>query len=118
MDYLVLVNEGLVDDPRGIADDFIHPAAVSERLVSLLIGHHSLSLVPMGHLITAAPDKQVNIRKHLLHLLQGTGMSIMEQVIDAVAVDTDWPVSWNLVLGQMGVGVRIDFGLEADILGP
>lgn len=44
-------------------------------------------------------------------------MTIMEEIVDTVAVDTDWSVGWDLVLGQMGIGFGIDFGFEIDILG-
>jgi hypothetical protein len=45
---LVLLDEGLVDDPRGVADDFVHPATVAKGLVPLCLIHHRFALVPVG----------------------------------------------------------------------
>lgn len=51
--YLVLVQESLVNDPGRTLDHLVDPLAMAYTFVSLLVGHDSLALAAVGHLVIA-----------------------------------------------------------------
>jgi hypothetical protein len=65
-------------------------------------------------LIITAPNEEVDVGEELLYLLQAPCMAIVEEIVDAITVDAHGPVLGDVVLGEVGVGVWIDFWLEFD----
>lgn len=48
--------EFICEDPWRVCDDLIHPLAVAQALIPLLVCHHCLTLQPVRHLVVAAAD--------------------------------------------------------------
>ena len=90
----MLVDKLLRDEPGGVLDDLVDPLAVSEGFVALALVHHGLALEPVRDLIGAAADEEDGAlgREDVLCLLEGPGVSKVEEVKDAVHVDPDGAV--------------------------
>lgn len=58
------------------------------RLVSLRIVHHRAALFAVRQLIAAHPNDQIHIGEHVLRLHQLPRVALMEQIVDAVRIDS------------------------------
>jgi hypothetical protein len=74
---LILLEEGVVDDPRGIVDDLVDPAAVAGGFAALGMGHDGAALVLLAELVGADADEEVDLRKGELGLAELEGVPVV-----------------------------------------
>ena len=112
--YLVLFDKLGCNEPRCILDDFIDPLAVSKTLCSLTVIEHGLSLSLVRLLIPSHSHNQIHALEKLLGLLQGSGVPVVKEVVDPIAVDANGSVCGRSVGGEVGIGVRVVVCSECD----
>lgn len=84
---LVVIEELLVDDPRGGIDDFIDPLAVLNTIRSLLTIENRGAFKALHVLLVTDTHDQVGVGEELFALFELTCVSIMEEVVNAIGID-------------------------------
>jgi hypothetical protein len=88
---LVLFHELVGDLPRRVADDLVHIATVADRLKALDVCHHRPALERVCDFIVAGTNNKIDLRvgENVLGLHHLSGVSLVEEVVNAVGVDAD-----------------------------
>ena len=60
---LVLLQKGVVNDPRSIFDNLVNPSTVASRFAAFCMAHDCAALVLLAQLVGANADEEVNLRK-------------------------------------------------------
>jgi hypothetical protein len=90
-----LVQELNSTDPRAGADDLINPLALLDTFTAFKFVHQRFALEINHVFVTCNSNYKVNIRKLFLTLLEKPAVAEVEQVKDAVCVETH-RVVWAL----------------------
>jgi len=83
---LVLLEEPWCDDPGSFRDNFVRPLAVANAFTSFLMIHYRIRLVFSNKLVGTDTNQQTSRLERQFGLTQLQGMTVVEEVVDAVSV--------------------------------